>query len=424
MKETLYICLFLSFIILTACNKDDETIKPSIEEEMENPEPNDEERFILQPEETTNFMVDPAATPETVALFYNLKINSETSFVVGQQDALAAFYQNLAGDADMKKTTGSNPGLLGSDFMFITDDQNNENPENWFYQQELKITSDAISAYNQGMINTFCWHFREPYEGKSFYTSEMTSFQKFNAFKSILPGGENHEYYKLKLQKVAQVAQNFIGANGSLAPVIFRPFHEFDKDFFWWGNIYSTPEEFKEVWRFTVEYLRDELKVHNFLYAFSPDNSYLSKEAYLSRYPGDEYVDVVGMDNYGDIISQDEVGISIANEKLKVVSDLALEKVKVAAFTETGYFVNPFENSLTENFYTENIYQVLTANNIEIAYMIFWQNYTDSYTVPTPGMPGEQDFIDFSLKEDVLLLKNMPDMYSFPEQMAARIRLN
>ncbi len=422
MKRKIYLIFFIFTTFLMSCNNDDETITPEIDEETEEQEPIDEERFILEPGETTNYMVDAAATPETVALFFNLKKLSEKKFVVGQQDALNAFYNNISGDSDMKKTTGSNPGLLGSDFMFITDDENTEEPDNWFYQQEVQITNDAISAYNQGMINTFSWHIREPYEGKSFYTSEMTNFQKFNAFKSILPGGDNHEYYKEKLQKVAEVAKNVMGENGSLSPIIFRPFHEFDKDFFWWGSTYSTPEEFIEVWRFTVEYLRDDLGVHNFLYSFSPDNSYLSKSAYLSRYPGDEYVDILGMDNYGDLIAQDAQGIEIANLKLKVVSDLALETVKIAAFTETGYFVDPDQNSLSPNFYSENLYRILTDNNIELGYMMFWQNYNDSYTVPAPGLPGENDFLEFIAKEEVILLNNMNDMYTLTQNSATRLR--
>src|SRR5690606_40060776 len=50
-----------------------------------------------------------------------------------------------------------------------------------------------------------------------------------------------------------------------------------------------------------LSYLRDSLGVHNFLYAFSPDNRFNSREEFLERYPGDAWVDMVGMDNYGDL---------------------------------------------------------------------------------------------------------------------------
>lgn len=421
MKRLKYLFVLLSFFTLTACSSDDEDFEEPevIEEPGETPDapgenpanPGEPEAFYPDAGEARAYMVDANATNETVALFYNLKNISKTSFVVGQQDAFAAFYGGATGESDIKKTTGQDPALLGSDFMFITDDSNTGQANNWFYQQEQMIIEHSIEAYNKGMINAFTWHMREPYEGKEFYTSNMTEFQKQNAFKSILPGGANHEYYKEKLQKVAEVLQSIRGTDGTLSPVIFRPFHEFDGDFFWWGAPYSTATEFKELWRFTVNYLRDELEVHNVLYAFAPDNSYTTKTGYLSRYPGDEYVDILGMDNYGDLRAQDGSRITSANQKLKVVSDLAKERVKIAAMTETGYFVDA-QNPLPANFYSEKLYEVLTGNDVEIGFMMFWQNYNDAYTVPVPGATGEDDFLNFLAKEEPLLLDEAPDFYS------------
>jgi mannan endo-1,4-beta-mannosidase len=68
----------------------------------------------------------------------------------------------------------------------------------------------------------------------------------------------------------------------------------------WWGAPHSTREEFIALWKFIVSYLRDSLRVRNFLYAFSPDNLFNNEAEYLPRYPGDEWVDIVGMDNYGE----------------------------------------------------------------------------------------------------------------------------
>lgn len=402
----------LLLLAMIGCSKDSEPVEPKPDPDPD-PDPIEQpsEGFVLQPEDTRNYTVDPAATEETLALFYNLKTLSSNHFIVGQQDAFNSFYQDNAGDADIKKTTGANPGLLGSDFMFITDDKNNEQAGNWYYQQEQTIVADVKQAYDLGMVNAFTWHLREPYDGESFYASEMTEFQKQNAFKSILPGGANHEYYKQKLQKVAQIAKSLMGSDGKLIPIIFRPFHEFDGNWFWWGAAYSSPQEFKTLWQFTVEYLRDELDVHNILYAYAPDNSYSNSSLYLQRYPGDEYVDILGMDNYGDF-NPASANLSAAKAKLKVVSDLALEKVKIAAMTETGLFVP--DSALPANFFSQQLYDVLTGNDIEIGYMMFWQNSLNSYTVPTPGAEGEQDFLKFVQKEDPLLLNELPNMYSLP----------
>ena len=242
----------------------------------------------------------------------------------------------------------------------------------------------------------------------------MTDFEKMNAFKSILPGGVNHDYYKQKLEKVAEVSNSMLGNDGELIPFIFRPFHEFDGSWFWWGASYCTPQEYKTVWQFTVEYLRDTLNVNNILFAFSPDNSFNSVSEYLDRYPGDNYVDILGMDNYGDFNNQGQTGVDKANKKLLIISNLAIEKVKIAGFTETGYFVTPGENNPITGFFANNLYNAITNNNIEIGFMMFWNNSQKTYCVPVPGLPDTADFIEFTNKPKSALLNQLPNMYTLP----------
>ncbi|WP_298155703.1 glycosyl hydrolase [Flavobacterium sp.] len=361
-----------------------------------------------------SYMVDANATDETVALFYNLKKLSKTKFAIGQQDAFNGFYQNNTGDSDIKKTTGKDPALLGSDFMFITDKNNNGQPENWFQQQEVKITNDVKQAYSKGMINIFCWHLREPNHEDSFYAADMTADEKATAFKSILPGGNNHEWYKQKLDKVASVFNDLRDNSGKLIPVIFRPFHEFDGNWFWWGAGYCTPEEYKTAFQFTVDYLKNTKGVHNVLYAFSPDNSYSTATNYLSRYPGDGYVDVLGMDNYGDLANQGTAGVTRANNKLKMVCDLATTKVKIAALTETGYRVTASIPPVNGWFATD-LYSVLTNQNLSVSFVMFWTNNQDGYYVPTPAASNAADFTVFCLKSKSALLDKLPAMYTLPQ---------
>ena len=68
---------------------------------------------------------------------------------------------------------------------------------------------------------------------------------------------------------------------------------------------------------------------------FRPITGFITEEQYLERYPGDEYVDMVGVDNYGDM-GRDRYDIEAATKKLKIVSDYAVKAGKLAAFTETG----------------------------------------------------------------------------------------
>jgi mannan endo-1,4-beta-mannosidase len=400
--------VFSSIIAFSSCSKDDSTPDPVVVV------PPVVVTDVLTTQNVKTYMVDKNATAETVALFYNLKKLAKTKFAIGQQDAFNGFYNNgSSAQSDIKKTTGYEPALLGSDFMFITDKTNNGQADNWFHQQEVIITDDAKEAYTKGMINTFSWHIREPNKEDSFYAADMTTEQKATAFKSILPGGVNNAWYKTKLDKVASVILSLKGSKGELIPIIFRPFHEFDGSWFWWGADFCTPEEYKAAYQFTVEYLRDTKGVHNILYAFSPDNSYATSTNYLSRYPGDGYVDVLGMDNYGDMNNLGQTGADKANTKLKMLSDLAISKVKIAAMTETGYRVTATVAPVT-NWFSTYLYSALTANSIQISYVMFWNNSQDGYYVPTPTASNAGDFKTFATKSKSALVNTLPSMYVLP----------
>ena len=399
-KIRLLFNILLLFLIISCDNSETVVVTPTPTVSID----------VVTPQNVKNYMVDKNASTETVALFYNLRNLGKTKIIIGQQDAFNSFYQNN-GSSDIKKTTGNDPSILGSDFMFITDKDNPNN--NWYVQQENKIIQDTKDAYTKGMINTFCWHLREPYNEKSFYSADMTSEQRTDAFKSLLPGGKFNDWYKKKLDKVASVVSNLKDTNGKQIPIIFRPFHEFDGNWFWWGANYCTAEEYISVYRFTVNYLRDTKNVHNILFAFSPDNSYTTPSSYLSRYPGDDYVDILGMDNYGDFDNKGTSGASLANSKLKLISDLAISKNKIAALTETGYRVTSTTPAIN-NWFSTYLYDAITNNNLQIAYVMFWSNTSSGYYVPTPGNSNVADFQNFTLKSKIILQNNISKMYSFP----------
>ena len=399
-KIRLLFNILLLFLIISCDNSETVVVTPTPTVSID----------VVTPQNVKNYMVDKNASTETVALFYNLRNLGKTKIIIGQQDAFNSFYQN-SGSSDIKKTTGNDPSILGSDFMFITDKDNPNN--NWYVQQENKIIQDTKDAYAKGMINTFCWHLREPYNEKSFYSADMTSEQRTDAFKSLLPGGKFNDWYKKKLEKVASVVSNLKDTNGKQIPIIFRPFHEFDGNWFWWGASYCTPEEYISAYRFTVEYLRDTKNVHNILYAFSPDNSYGSANSYFSRYPGDQYVDILGMDNYGDFDNKGSSGANAANAKLKYLSDAAITKNKIAALTETGYRVTSTTPAIP-NWFSTYLFDAINNNNVQIAYVMFWTNTSSGYYVPTPGTSNVADFQSFALKNKIVMQHQLKNLYKFP----------
>ncbi len=411
-RYTKFILYILLFSVLFSCGRDSASGEQDTDPTT-NP-PGTGQNDGVTTANVRTYMTDKNATDETVALFYNLYKNAGSKILLGHEDAFYSWYQDDSSESDVKKATGSDPAMIGLDFMFITDKNYEDNSSNWYWLQEKKITDAAKEAYSKGMAVTFCWHLREPFEEKEFYASNMTEEQKTKAFKSILPGGQNNDWYKKKLDKVASVLSNLKGSDGKLIPVIFRPFHEFDGSWFWWGASFCTPAEYQQVWQFTVNYLRDTKNVHNVLYAYSPDQSYANSASYLQRYPGDAYVDILGMDNYEDFKSQNASGVTKANGKLKMISDLGIEKKKIAALTETGYSSKNSTTRIATHF-TSLVFPAITDQDIKIAYINFWSNSKNEYYVPTKATPYADDFDAFTSKAKIVLQRNIgSSIYKLP----------
>ena len=191
--------------------------------------------------------------------------------------------------------------------------------------------------------------------------------------------------------------------------MIFRPFHEFDGDWFWWGAPHCAAEDFIALWRFTVSYLRDTLGVHNFLYAFSPDCIFQTEAEFLERYPGDEWVDMVGMDDYADFGRDGKYDVEAGVKKLRIVSDYAQKAGKLAAFTETG-----LESIADPAWWTDTLLPALKTGGLKLCYVLVWRNDITSpthYYAPFPGHPSVPDFLKFRADSVPLFADNLPPLY-------------
>lgn len=356
------------------------------------------------------FSIDKNATPETNALFNNLKKISKNNTLFGHHDDTKTGYgranvynpDNYAAPyidcSDVKSITGVYPAVFGWDFMRIVDFYTG-NRKAW----ETKITRGlTIDAYNKGAVNTYSWHYQNPVAGEGIWWRDA----KVEAVRPILPGGSHHDVYKKSLRELAEYAKSLIGADGKLIPIIFRPFHEMNGDWFWWGKGHCTVQEYKSLYRFTVEYLRDSMSIHNFLYAWSPDREFTTKTQYLKYYPGDAYTDIVGVDDYYDLLPGTDP--NIAAYKLKIISDYAIKKNKVAAFTETG-----LDKISQPDWFTKMLNPALHNKPLNISYVMLWSNTNDMYFIPYAGHPAEKDFIQFKSDPHILFTGMLPNFYTF-----------
>lgn len=346
--------------------------------------------------------IDKNATKETVALFHNLMKLSENHTLFGHQHA-TEYGRGWSGDedrSDVKSVVGSHPAVIGVDIMGFSG-----RSAEAIQKAKDDLRKNVVDTYNRGGVTTVAWHFSNPVSGGGFYWRDSVSLP---AVKYIIPGGEAHNKYKEILDGVGEWANSLVGTDGNLVPLIFRPYHEFDGDWFWWGKSHCTREEFISLWKFTVSYLRDTLKVHNFLYAFTPDNRFNNEEQFLERYPGDQWVDMVGMDNYADL-GRDRYDIETAARKLKIVSDYAIKAGKLAAFTETG-----LESIPNPTWWTETLLKAMRMYDTRLAYVLVWRNDIRSpkhYYAPVPDHPSVPDFIKFFEDPFTLFEKDLRGVY-------------
>lgn len=350
-----------------------------------------------------NVAIDRQATKETNALFKNLLKLSEEHTLFGHQHATeyGHGWSGELGRSDVKSVTGSHPAVIGVDLSGFSGGS-----EEGIASAKASLKKTVMDTYNRGGVTTVAWHFSNPISPGGFYWVDTLSQP---AVRYIIPGGEAHQKYKDILKGIGNWAKDVKGADGKLVPMIFRPYHEFDGGWFWWGKPHCTKEEFVSLWKFTVGYLRDSLQVHNFLYAFSPDNKFNTEAQFLERYPGDQWVDMVGMDNYGDM-GRNKYDLDAAALKLKIVSDYALRAGKLAAFTETG-----LESIPNPTWWTETLLKVMRADkSMRLSYVLVWRNDQRSpthYYAPLPGHSSVPDFIKFYEDPYTLFENDLKDIY-------------
>ncbi|MDR0510074.1 MAG: glycoside hydrolase family 26 protein [Rikenellaceae bacterium] len=348
-------------------------------------------------------LVDTSATYSTKSLYASLhKIASGGRFLFGGQDVTLSGYGWQDGDgarSDFETVSGRRAAFFSWDFMNIA------RPDDVPFRKESdRIRRLALGAFFDGGVNSFCWHFMNPVTGGSFYDTTVRVVER------ILPGGTHHAGFTAMLDKIAAYNRTLVDRNGEQTPVIFRPWHEMDGNWFWWGRRHCSAEEFKQLYRFTVSYLRDRCGVHNFLYAFSPDCGYNSIEEYLERYPGDEWVDIIATDNYHDFRFE-EPDREKAHRKLKIISDYARSMGKVAALSETGQ--NGLDDPL---WFTGRLLKAIKGypdEPVELAYAALWRNSVHGFWSPYPGHPAEADFCCFTAEPHVIMgpPDGCPDKY-------------
>lgn len=326
---------------------------------------------------------DAKASKAARKLYADLHRAMKDSLVLfGHQDDLAygVGWKYQPGESDVRRSVGSYPAVFGWDLghLELNDPVNLDSVPFDRMRKFIKF------AHKMGGINTISWHLRNPYNGSS-------AWDTTTAVRHILPGGTKHEAYLAWIDKVADFMLSLkAGFLGKKIPIIFRPYHEHTGSWFWWGEKSCTPQEYIALWKMTVDRMKAK-GVNNLLYAYSPAE-FKSAKHYMERYPGDDYVDLVGFDTYhrnaNDSIATAFFKVGLSNS-LATMSQLAAQHQKVMVLSETGC-----EQIPVPNWWTNVLWPAIKDQHP--AYVLLWRNgRPDHYYVPYQGHLSQDDFKAF-----------------------------
>ena len=341
---------------------------------------------------------DKKATKETIALYENLKRLLNKGIMFGHQDDVAygVGWKYEPGRSDIRDVTGDYPAVYGFELGRLELDH----AVNLDSVPFDKMKGFIRDAYDRGGVITISWHLNNPLTGKTAWDPAP------GTVASVLPGGEKNDLYKSWLDRIAVFMLDLKGKHGEYIPIIFRPFHELNGSWFWWGGKNCTPDELKQLYRFTETYLRDQKNVHNLLYAFNTDKFY-SKREYLERYPGDEWVDVIGFDIYQAYnTATNEDFIKYAGKMLSTLDSVATEHHKIPALTEFGY------SGVKDNVWWTNTF-LKAISPYKISYALAWRNAgikssgNYEFYVSYKGHASAEDFVRFYQHDKTLFQKDV-----------------
>lgn len=258
-------------------------------------------RVLIREERTIRAPVDPKATAATKALLANLhargtRASDRTAigqhlltYEYGPKSSTKAWYGDWL---QMKRKGLPLPKVMGgelSDLMSYPGFSPNRNARN-----------EMIRFGKAGGIITLTWHPQNPTGGPFGQPITVAQIQQMSA-----PNTAIGKAWRTQLNRAALVLKQFANAG---VPVLFRPLHEQNGDFFWWGHdrsggqaLYERQQAWVGMWQDMVLYMTEKKGLHNLLFVFGTNQvNYSDVTAPLTYYPGGFWADAVSIDVYDE----------------------------------------------------------------------------------------------------------------------------
>ncbi|MHA6532843.1 PA14 domain-containing protein [Paenibacillus sp. BAC0078] len=226
--------------------------------------------------------VNPDASPGAVKLLSDLYSITGKGIITGQHDYLESpdeFSNKLKG------TSGQYAALHGYELGVISGQS-----ESTAATQRRNVVNSAINWYKNGGIVAMTFHEQLP--GTSYqWANVQKTLSQADFDKYVTPGTTQYNSLIADLDKVAVSLKSLRDAG---VPVLWRPYHEMNGNWFWWGK----KNNFPKLWNIMYDRFVGVHKLNNLLWVWNPNAPNGWADPYALTYPGADKVDVLAADIY------------------------------------------------------------------------------------------------------------------------------
>lgn len=215
---------------------------------------------------------NPNAITEAQTLYDLLSLSKDMGYTLSAQQESTWMGSDDFEFIYINEKTGKYPAIRGFDYM----------------NDDFKgVNERAIKWHKAGGFVTIGWHCGSDFSGewKDCMNDEVTNWDKL-----FTDGTIEHERLLSGMDKAAAALKEL---NDLGIPVLWRPFHELDGDWFWWGK--GGSENFKKLWQTMYDRYTNHWGLNNLIWVLGYSHK---MEKLKTWYPGDEYCDVIGADTY------------------------------------------------------------------------------------------------------------------------------
>ena len=190
----------------------------------------------------------------------------------------------------LQAQTGKLPALKGFDLI----DYSPSRVERGTTSQE---TERSVEWWEEGGIVSMLWHWNAPKDlidedGAEWWNGFYTYATTFDP--SIAMEDNQSEEYELIIRDIDAIADELKQIQSGNTPLLWRPLHEAEGGWFWWGAYGS--ETCVWLWKLMYDRLTVHHGLNNLIWVWTGTDN----EEAMDWYPGDDYVDIVGADIYLD----------------------------------------------------------------------------------------------------------------------------